>query len=97
MNLTKADMKDLYFKRQDVFPFEKSVNQLKECYNTLGYLEQTDFEVKKVQNMLDHINFLDAQVKACINTARKYLKDEFSGACTYLTSKVACDRIHNSL
>ena len=29
MNTTKADLKDLYFKRQDVFPFEKYVNRLK--------------------------------------------------------------------
>ena len=29
MNITKADLKDLYFKQQDVLPFEKYVNGLK--------------------------------------------------------------------
>ena len=35
MNITKADMKELYFKHQDVLPFEKYVNRLKEAYSTL--------------------------------------------------------------
>ena len=35
MNITKAGLKELYFKRQDVFPFGKYVNRLKEAYNTL--------------------------------------------------------------
>ena len=30
MNITKADMNDIYFKRQDVYPFKKYVNRLKE-------------------------------------------------------------------
>ena len=34
MNIAKADFKELYFKRQDVFPFEKYVNRLRESYNT---------------------------------------------------------------
>ena len=29
MNITKADLKDIYLKRQDVFPFKKYVNRLK--------------------------------------------------------------------
>ena len=28
MNITKADLKDLYLKRQDIFPFKKYVNRL---------------------------------------------------------------------
>jgi len=38
MNITKVDHKELYFKCQDVFPFEKYVNRLKEAYNTLEEL-----------------------------------------------------------
>ena len=29
MNITKADLKDLYFKRQEIFSFKKYVNRLK--------------------------------------------------------------------
>ena len=29
MNITEADLKEIYFKLQDVFPFEKYVNKLK--------------------------------------------------------------------
>ena len=39
---------------------------------------------------MDHIDCLDKQIKACIHTALKYQKDNFSGACTYFSRKVAC-------
>ena len=35
MNITKADLKELYFKRQDILPLKKYVNSLKEAYNNL--------------------------------------------------------------
>ena len=44
MKIIKAGLKELYFKRQDVFPFEKYVNGLKEAYNTLEELNQSEFE-----------------------------------------------------
>ena len=44
MKIIKAGLKELYFKRQDVFPFEKNVNGLKEAYNTLEELNQSEFE-----------------------------------------------------
>ena len=34
MNIVKAYFKELYFKRQDVFTFEKYVNRRRESYNT---------------------------------------------------------------
>ena len=44
MNITEASMKELYFKSQEVFPFEKYVNRLKESYNTLDELNQPKFK-----------------------------------------------------
>ena len=38
MNTTKADLKNLYLKLQDVLLFEKYVNSLKEAFNTLEEL-----------------------------------------------------------
>ena len=43
MNTTEAYRKEIYFKRQDVFTFEKYVNRLKEAYNTLGEINQPEF------------------------------------------------------
>ena len=43
MNIIKADLKELYLKLRDVFPFENYVNRLKEAYNTLEKLSQTKF------------------------------------------------------
>ena len=43
MNITEASMKELYFKSQEVLPFEKYVNRLKESYNTLEELNQPKF------------------------------------------------------
>ena len=71
MNITKADVKELYFKRQDVLPFEKYVNSLKEAYNTLEELNQTEFDEQKMRTLIDQIMFPDDQVKACVQTARK--------------------------
>ena len=85
----KSNTKDLQFKHQDMFPFEKYVNCLKKCYNKLSNLGNPKFESQKGHNMLDHINCTYDQVKACIHTARKDHKDEFSGACTYLERNVA--------
>ena len=84
MNIAKADLKEIYLKRQDVFPFEKYVNRLKGSYNTLEEPNQPDFEEQKVRNLLDHIMCPDDQVKSCVHTAKKDFKAEFSGACTYL-------------
>ena len=47
MNIKKADLKELYFKCQEVSPFEKYVSRLKESYNTLEELNQTKFEEQK--------------------------------------------------
>ena len=55
MSITKADLKELYFKRQDILPFEKFVNRLKEAYNNLEELNQTDLEEQKVKTLLEHI------------------------------------------
>ena len=71
MNITKLDLKELYFKRQNVFPFEKYVNRLKEAYNTLKELKQPKFEKQKVRTLLDHIMVTYDQVKACVQTAIK--------------------------
>ena len=87
MNATKADMKDLYFKHQDVFPFEKYVNCLQECYNTSEDLVHPEFEYMKVRTMLDNINSIDDQVRACVHTARKYNNDDFSGSSKHLERK----------
>ena len=84
----KANLKEMYFKWQDLLPFEKYVNCLKECYNTLENLVQPEFEVKKVWTLLYCTNFSDEQVNACVYTSSKFHKDNFSGACTYLASKV---------
>ena len=70
MNVTKANLNELYFKLQDVFPLEKYVHLLKEFYKKLEDLRQTYFETKKSQTLLDYINCSDYQVKACIHTAR---------------------------
>ena len=40
MNITKAKLKKMYFKNQDVFQLEKYVNMLKKAYNTLEHLNQ---------------------------------------------------------
>ena len=40
MNVTKDNMKELYFKRQDMFPLKNYVNRMKERYNTLEELGQ---------------------------------------------------------
>ena len=55
MNITKADLRELYLKRRDVFPFEKYVNRLKEAYNNLEEIKKTKFEEQKVRTLLDHI------------------------------------------
>jgi len=89
MNIMKADLKELYFKRQDTFPFKKYVKRLKEAYTTLEDLGQPKFEKQKVRTLLDHIMCPDDQVKACVHTARKHYKDDFAGACTYLASEIA--------
>ena len=47
MNTKTADLKELYFKCQEVSPFEKYVSRLKESYNTLEELNQTKFEEQK--------------------------------------------------
>ena len=43
VNSIRADLKYLSLKRQDVFPFEKYVNPLKEYYNTLKELGHPEF------------------------------------------------------
>ena len=45
MNVMKANMKELYFKRQDMFPLGNYFNRLKEFYNKLEELRQTEFEL----------------------------------------------------
>ena len=71
MNIIKADLKELYLKLRDVFPFEKYVNRLKEAYNTLEALNHPYFKEQKMRNLLDHIKFPDDQVKPCVHTTRK--------------------------
>ena len=76
-DVTKDDLKEIYFKRQDVLPLEKYVNLLKECYNKLEDLGQTEFKAQKVWILLDHINCTDHQVETCVHTARKDHKFNF--------------------
>ena len=66
INVTKDDLKEIYFKQQYVFPLDKYVNLLTECYNKLEYMGYPDFEAKKVLTLLDHINCTDYQVKAWV-------------------------------
>ena len=44
MNITKADLKEIYFKLQDIFTFEKYVNRLKGALKSLEGRNQTGFE-----------------------------------------------------
>ena len=43
MNITKVDLKELYFKRQDVLPFGNYMNRLKEAYITLEEIKHPEF------------------------------------------------------
>ena len=44
MNVTEADLKEIYFKQQDIFPFYKYLNHLNEYYNTLEELKNTELK-----------------------------------------------------
>ena len=55
---------------------------------TLEDLVNPEFEVQKVQTLLNHINCPDDQVKENIHTTMKDHKDEFSVACSYLVKKI---------
>ena len=98
MNATKADMKDLYFKHQDVFHFDKYVNRFKKLYNNLEDLRHTEFELQKVQTLLGHINCPDDKVKECVHTTRKDHKYKFQGLVHIWQEKLhtsSLRRIHN--
>ena len=70
----KADLKEIYFKLHDIFPFKKYVNMPKEAYNTLEALNQSKFEEHKVITLIDHIMYPGDQVKACVHNAKKRLQ-----------------------
>ena len=89
MNIMKADLKELYFKRQAVLTWWKYVNKLKEFYNTLEEINQPYFEEQKVIDLLYHIMCPAYQFKACVQTARKDFKTDFAGACTYLYGEIS--------
>ena len=77
MNATKAYLKEIYLKQHSVLPIGKYFIRLKECYNTLEELGQTEFEVQNFCSLLDHINFKYDQFNSCVHTARKDYKDNF--------------------
>jgi len=89
LNITRADLKELFFKRQDTFPFEKYVSRLKECYNTLEELEVPEYETEKVRTLLDHIQCNHDEVKQCVVLARTNHPENFQAACDYLASEIA--------
>ena len=89
LNITKAYLKELYFKFQDVLTFKKYVKRIKEAYNTLEKINQYKFEEQKLKALLDHIICPYYQVKSFIHTSRKDFKSDFPGSCTYLVIEIA--------
>ena len=65
------------------------MDRLKEAYNKLEELNQTEFEERKVRTILEHIMCPDDQVKDFMHTTRKDSNSDFSGAFTHLASEIA--------
>ena len=87
--VARADLKNISYKNETTFTFEKYVPNIKEVFNVLGKYGVPLYEEQMVEHLLYQIMSPNSELKTEVNICRSSNLSTFVKAYTYLSIVVA--------
>jgi hypothetical protein len=85
----KSDLSTLYYRHESAFSFEKYINRLKKCFDTLEKYQVPYYEEDKVKLLLDRIQNNHGEVKTQVSICRANYSGSFVQASTYMSREIS--------
>lgn len=85
----RADLKVAFYRHEASFPFEKYINRLKKCFDTLEKYGVPYYEEDKVKLLLDRIQSSHGEVKTQASICRANHSQDFLRASTYMSREIS--------
>jgi hypothetical protein len=85
----KSDLQTLFYRHEAAFSFEKYINRMKKCFNTLEKYQVPYYEEDKVKLLLDKIQNNHGEVKTQVSICRASYSSTFVEASTYMSREIS--------
>jgi hypothetical protein len=85
----RSDLKVLHYRHEASMSFEKYLNRLKKCFNTLEKYGVPYYEEDKVKLLLDRIQCNHGEVKTQVSICRASYSADFVQASTYMSREIS--------
>lgn len=85
----RSDLKALFYRNEASFSFEKYLNRMKRCFDTLEKYSVPYYEEEKVKLLLDRIQSSHAEVKTQVSICRANYAGDFVQASTYMSREIS--------
>lgn len=85
----RSDLKVLFYKNEASFSFEKYLNRMKRCFDTLEKYGVPYYEEDKVKFLLDRVQSSHAEVKTQVSICRSNHANSFVDASTYMSKEIS--------
>ena len=84
--VTKGDLKRLFYRNETTLSFEKYVTKMKQTFNVLVNYNVPLYKEDKVRQLLDNINSPNKKFKTVVNIGRSSHSNSFKIASTHLST-----------
>ena len=85
----RSDLKVLHYRHEASMSFEKYINRLKKCFDTLEKYGVPYYEEDKVKLLLDRIQCNHGEVKTQVSICRASYASDFVQASTYMSREIS--------
>jgi hypothetical protein len=85
----KSDLQTLFYRHEAAFSFEKYINRMKKCFDTLEKYQVPYYEEDKVKLLLDKIQNSHGEVKTQVSICRASYSSTFVEASTYMSREIS--------
>lgn len=85
----RSDLKVLHYRHEASMSFEKYINRLKKCFDTLEKYGVPYYEEEKVKLLLDRIQCNHSEVKTQVSICRASHASDFVQASTYMSREIS--------
>jgi hypothetical protein len=85
----KSDLKMLHYRHEASMSFEKYINRLKKCFDTLEKYGVPYYEEDKVKLLLDRIQCNHGEIKTQVSICRASYSSDFVQASTYMSREIS--------
>ena len=89
ITVARSNIKQAFYKNEQIFSFEKYSTRLKRAFDTLRQYQQPKSDKEEVEILLNNINTTNIQLISCIQICRNSHGNNFQDAQIYLSTQIA--------